>query len=107
MLKIDRSFIVDIDRGNQEAKKLTRAMVNMAQALNLEVVAEGVETKNTLDWLYGLDCVLIQGYYFSKPLMSDEIDNYLMKYLTVRRDSTKKVNETRRITNQLVFAAES
>lgn len=81
VLKIDRSFIVDIDKDNQDAQKLVKAMINMAQALNMGIVAEGVEDLKTLRWLYSLECYVIQGYYFSKPLSTQYLDSYLKEYL--------------------------
>jgi diguanylate cyclase (GGDEF)-like protein len=83
VLKIDRSFIVDIDKDNQDDQKLVKAMINMAQALNMGVVAEGVESLKTLSWLYSLECYVIQGYYFSKPLSTDYLDAYLEQYVKV------------------------
>jgi diguanylate cyclase (GGDEF)-like protein len=93
VVKIDRSFIIDIDSGNQDAQNLIKAMVNMAEALNMEVVAEGVESLKTLNWLYGLECFVIQGYYFSKPLKADELEIYLQKNL--RSITVKKSIENR------------
>lgn len=71
-LKIDRSFISDIpeDKGDMS---ITIAIIQMAEALSLKTVAEGVETKEQLDFLKQHGCNLIQGYYFSKPVAFNEI----------------------------------
>ena len=66
-LKIDRSFIKDIVSDPNDAA-IVAAITAMAQQLNLEVVAEGVETREQLEFLRGFRCQSIQGYYFSKPL---------------------------------------
>jgi len=71
-LKIDRSFIRDIPE-NKDDVSITIAIINMAQALGLKTIAEGVETKQQLDFLKQYKCNLIQGYYFSKPIAFNEI----------------------------------
>jgi diguanylate cyclase (GGDEF)-like protein len=71
-LKIDRSFIQDIaDEGDDKA--IAAAIIAMAHSLGLRVIGEGVETKLQLDVLRTLDCDEIQGFYFSKPVPSNEI----------------------------------
>jgi len=86
VLKIDRSFITDIAKKetNQGAQNLVKAMINMAKALKMEVVAEGVEDLHTLNWLNDTGCQLMQGYYFSKPLAPAHLADYLkQKRLTI------------------------
>lgn len=65
-IKIDRSFVKDIaiSRGNQI---LVQSILNLGQSLGLQVVAEGVETKEDRDLLRRIGCGLMQGYYFHKP----------------------------------------
>jgi diguanylate cyclase (GGDEF)-like protein/PAS domain S-box-containing protein len=70
-LKIDRSFIRDICVDPEDAS-LTKAIISMANSLNLTVVAEGVETWEQLDILQQEGCHMIQGYYFSRPVAADE-----------------------------------
>jgi diguanylate cyclase (GGDEF)-like protein/PAS domain S-box-containing protein len=72
-LKIDRSFIRDITQ-NQNDKAIVATIISMAQNLNMEVIAEGIETKDQLDILTDRDCGNIQGYYFSKPLSADDVE---------------------------------
>ena len=69
-LKIDRSFISSI--GNGEETEIARTILPMALNLNLDVVAEGVETIEQLVLLKKLHCKYGQGYYFSKPLSAEE-----------------------------------
>ena len=78
-LKIDRSFIKDIsiDKNDEE---LVKGIISLANALDLKVVAEGVETKQQADFLSNNQCQLMQGYLFSKPLTDIHFINFLEKY---------------------------
>jgi len=67
LLKIDRSFVSGIT-ANKEDRDLVTATIAMAHSLNLDVVAEGVETSGQLALLNELGCDIAQGYYFSKPI---------------------------------------
>lgn len=66
-LKIDQSFVRDITTDQNDAV-LVQTIIGMAQNLNLEVVAEGVETEQQLDFLVEHGCPAYQGYFFSRPL---------------------------------------
>jgi diguanylate cyclase (GGDEF)-like protein len=66
-LKIDRSFIIDVPKNPQDSA-IVKAIIAMAQSLHLSVVAEGVEDEAQVEYLQTLDCDIIQGYYFSRPL---------------------------------------
>lgn len=65
-LKIDRAFVMDIEQKNDFA--IIQSIVSMAQSLNLEVVAEGVETEQQADLLRALHCGIAQGYLYYKPM---------------------------------------
>jgi EAL domain-containing protein (putative c-di-GMP-specific phosphodiesterase class I) len=65
-LKLDRSFIIDLAEDRRE-RALVRAAIEMAHALELQVVAEGVETEAQLDILRELGCDTVQGYYLARP----------------------------------------
>ncbi|MCW8929475.1 MAG: EAL domain-containing protein [Gammaproteobacteria bacterium] len=67
MLKIDQSFIRDVTKDKND-DAIVETIIVMARHLGLEVIAEGVETKEQLDFLLSHDCQLFQGYYFSKPV---------------------------------------
>jgi EAL domain-containing protein (putative c-di-GMP-specific phosphodiesterase class I) len=66
-LKIDRSFITRMAE-NDENAEIVRTISGLAQNLGMDVVAEGVETREQLEILRGLGCQYGQGYFFSKPL---------------------------------------
>jgi EAL domain-containing protein (putative c-di-GMP-specific phosphodiesterase class I) len=66
-LKIDRSFVQDVAENSDDAA-ITTAIIKMAKALNLEVLAEGVETEAQMAFLRAAQCFDVQGYYFSKPV---------------------------------------
>ncbi|MDQ8736046.1 EAL domain-containing protein [Paenibacillus sp. LHD-38] len=72
-VKIDRSFIRDITENNND-RAIVSTIIAMAQHLNMEVIAEGIETKDQLDILTDNACRKIQGYYFSKPLSASAVE---------------------------------
>lgn len=73
LLKIDKSLIDDID-SNEAARNIVKAIVDLGKAMNLEVLAEGVETKEQFELLGELSCDIAQGYYYGKPLPASEIE---------------------------------
>ncbi|MBA6262270.1 bifunctional diguanylate cyclase/phosphodiesterase [Colwellia sp. Bg11-12] len=79
ILKIDRSFIKEMTMVRDD-KTLVTAIISMAKALGIAVVAEGVEKKEQVEILTELGCDFIQGYYFSKPLPSQALENFLTKF---------------------------
>jgi EAL domain-containing protein (putative c-di-GMP-specific phosphodiesterase class I)/DNA-directed RNA polymerase subunit K/omega len=74
-VKIDRTFIKDTP-GNIDDVAISRAIVAMAQALDLSTVAEGVETAEQLELLRNMGCEQIQGYFFSRPLSPADFLEY-------------------------------
>ncbi|MGL5035120.1 MAG: two-component system response regulator [Microcystaceae cyanobacterium] len=75
-LKLDRSFIIDIDC-NQQKKEIVRTIINLAQALNMNTIAEGIETASQRSVLRELNCELMQGYWFSRPLPEAQMSEFL------------------------------
>jgi diguanylate cyclase (GGDEF)-like protein/PAS domain S-box-containing protein len=66
-LKIDRSFVQDIP-GDADDRAITGAIISLAQKLQMQVIAEGVETQEQVDFLAASGCDDIQGYFFSRPV---------------------------------------
>ncbi len=77
-LKIDRSFVHDLPSDTTDSA-ITTAIIVLAQSLNLNVIAEGIETQAQRDFLYGQGCRLMQGYLFSKPLPAEDVTHLLRK----------------------------
>ncbi|RCS58278.1 putative bifunctional diguanylate cyclase/phosphodiesterase [Parvibium lacunae] len=77
-LKIDRSFVRDIPRDVDDVQ-MTTAILDLARSLNIEAVAEGVETPEQLEFLRREGCALAQGYHFSPPLPPDDLLAWLDK----------------------------
>ncbi|MBQ7623859.1 MAG: EAL domain-containing protein [Clostridia bacterium] len=71
VLKMDMKFIRNIEKSETD-RKLVKLIIEIAQYLNVKVVAEGVETAGQLDILKKNKCDLVQGYYFSRPLAPEE-----------------------------------
>ena len=71
-LKIDRSFIDDI-MNDADDVAIVQAIVALAKSLNLDLIAEGVETAEQRDFLIGKGCTHMQGHYFSYPVLAEEI----------------------------------
>ena len=76
-LKIDRSFIKDYPE--KDSGEMAKVITNMANELKLKVITEGAENKNQVDYLKSIDCNLIQGFYYSRPLTKDNFYKYLNK----------------------------
>lgn len=77
-LKIDRAFVQDVQE-NQNTKEIARAIIGLSRGLNLEVVAEGAELLEHVEFLKDNGCDIIQGYYFSKPLDAKTFESKLAK----------------------------
>jgi EAL domain-containing protein (putative c-di-GMP-specific phosphodiesterase class I) len=78
VLKVDRSFVQDIERDRQQAA-ITRSIITLARNLNLEVIAEGVENERQLSHLAAYGCDQVQGFYFSRPVPAREFEAMLRK----------------------------
>ncbi|MCL2253568.1 MAG: bifunctional diguanylate cyclase/phosphodiesterase [Lachnospiraceae bacterium] len=75
-LKIDREFLLDVS-GNNSSASILRTIISLARDLNLSITAEGVETTEQISLLEEYGCDLLQGYYFSRPVLSEQIDEFL------------------------------
>lgn len=77
-LKLDKEFFntaADTKRG----KNVIRSMIYMADQLNMDVVAEGVETREQVEFLKSIHCGLVQGYYYSRPVPVDQFQEFLLQ----------------------------
>ncbi len=72
VLKIDRAFIRNCTT-NEDDSAICLAIISLARSLKMDIVAEGVETEEQLSFLQDNDCNTYQGYYFSKPLLSEDM----------------------------------
>ncbi|NQV98997.1 MAG: EAL domain-containing protein [Rhodospirillales bacterium] len=73
-IKVDRAFVTNLP-GDKDAVAIARAIVSMSQQLGLHIVAEGIETREQGEFLYGLGCHVGQGYFYSKPVPSEKFSN--------------------------------
>ena len=78
-LKIDKAFVDDIEVSEQ-GRNMVATIVTIAHNLGMQVVAEGVENNNQLNFLAGLGCEQLQGYLYSKPLAENEFQKYLLSH---------------------------
>jgi predicted signal transduction protein with EAL and GGDEF domain/CheY-like chemotaxis protein len=74
-LKIDRSFVRDLSITPQSSAVVS-AIIALARALNLRVIAEGVENMHQMDVLHRLGCGVMQGYLFSRPIPADDLERW-------------------------------
>lgn len=82
-VKIARSFVADLHRGRAEDLAIVRSVVQLADALGLRTVAEGVETAEQLEVLAALGCVGAQGRYLAPVMSSDEVTVWLRDRLSL------------------------
>ncbi|TNF65453.1 MAG: EAL domain-containing protein [Gammaproteobacteria bacterium] len=85
VLKIDRSFVNEI--GDEVNNGVIKAIISMADAFRLEVVAEGIETQEQLDFLIRHGCRIGQGYHFYKPLQPEVVDHDLINNIKNNKQS--------------------
>jgi diguanylate cyclase (GGDEF)-like protein/PAS domain S-box-containing protein len=87
ILKVDKSFVDGVSEGGEESA-LTAAIIELAGILNLRPVAEGIERADQLDKLLELRCELGQGFYFSKPLPIEGVEELLRaRHMLAARDA--------------------
>ncbi len=71
-VKIDRSFICNLP-GDKDDAEITKAIISMSRSLNLDIIAEGIETDEQRTFVNSEGCYMIQGYLYSKPVTYDEM----------------------------------
>ena len=77
VLKLDASFFKGADNGRGEV--VVSDAISLARHLDMQVVAEGVETEETVEFLKRVKCDMIQGFYYAKPMPADEFAERLVK----------------------------
>ena len=78
IIKLDKSLVDDMS--SDEGMSIVRNTIKMMRDIDKKLVAEGVETKENLDYLEKIGCHFIQGYYFSKPLPEDEFVMFIKEH---------------------------
>jgi diguanylate cyclase len=78
-LKIDRSFVSDVVTSSEDAAIATTIMF-MAKCLDMDAIAEGVESEAQKDFLTSIDCRLMQGFYFARPLSAHDVSAFVNRF---------------------------
>ncbi|MCR5106676.1 MAG: EAL domain-containing protein [Lachnospiraceae bacterium] len=90
VLKIDMKFMDSIDI-SERASNILYNIIRMAKSINMQIVAEGVETGNQYELLKSMNCDCIQGYYFYRPLMADDFSGRLSEHISLPQSKTEKM----------------
>jgi diguanylate cyclase (GGDEF)-like protein/PAS domain S-box-containing protein len=77
-VKIDKSFVLDMERGDADALTIVRSVIELGHNLGLEVVAEGVETARVAENLREMECDVIQGFFVTPPLSSSDLMTWML-----------------------------
>jgi EAL domain-containing protein (putative c-di-GMP-specific phosphodiesterase class I) len=78
-LKIDKLFIDDISKKDSNSI-ITDSIISLGHKIGLSVISEGVETAEQIQYLKNYQCDIIQGYYYSKPLPSDQVEHFIRQH---------------------------
>ncbi len=78
-IKIDKSFVINLEH-DKESQVISRSIIDLGKNLGLTVVAEGVESRQSMEILHQYGCDSYQGYYFSHPLEADKFNEWLSQY---------------------------
>lgn len=103
LLKIDNSFVQKI-LNCSETRDIVRTIISLAQNLNLDIVAEGIESAEQRDLLYEMGCTHAQGYFYSRPVPGPDVPEMLtmnQKTQSVPRAISARESESSRIETQL------
>ena len=84
VLKMDQAFIRGIEHSEKDAQ-LVALILGIAENLGIPVIAEGVETEEQMKLLQGLGCVMVQGYYFSRPLHASDFEEKFVQSMAVEQ----------------------
>jgi EAL domain-containing protein (putative c-di-GMP-specific phosphodiesterase class I) len=101
-IKIDRSFILGFDAAKKNAKTIIETIAALGHSLRLRITVEGVETAAQLEFVRGVKCDQVQGFYFSRPVPVDEVAALILadfQNMQSVRQNPRQVSETKRRTN--------
>ena len=82
IIKIDKTLLDNVGEGRDQDKIVLKNMVSLMQELHKEVIAEGVETTNQLEFLKGINCSMVQGFVYDEPLPRSEFEKRLKERRT-------------------------
>jgi diguanylate cyclase (GGDEF)-like protein/PAS domain S-box-containing protein len=91
-LKIDQSFVADLPESH-EALTIVTAVLQLGRGLNLDVVAEGVETEAQRECIDLLGCAVVQGYLFAKPMPPEAFERWLIEHRKTNADSGSRIRQ--------------
>ena len=94
-LKIDKSFIVALGDGDEQALNVLRTVIVLGHSLGMKVTAEGVETQPQADTLTALNCDEIQGYLYGRPMSAGDAGILIMKNLVLATPRVIKGSKTK------------
>ena len=77
-IKIDRSFVKGLPQFDDGT--IAKVIIELAHNFNLQVIAEGVETEEQIDFLHKNNCSIVQGYYFSRPLPESKLIEWIQNF---------------------------
>lgn len=92
-LKIDRSFVNDIGRSAM-GEEIVHAIASLARALGKDIVVEGIETEEQLQFVRAEGCTYVQGYLFSRPLPADQLEDWVRRR-EAERQALAQVSQVR------------
>jgi diguanylate cyclase (GGDEF)-like protein len=81
-IKIDRSFIQEWEKGDANMANILKTIIALGRSLSMTVTAEGVETQEQAQFLRGLQCDYLQGFYFGRPMPAQETTQVILQSLT-------------------------
>jgi len=106
-VKVDRAFVQGVAESPVDSA-IVRAVIDLANAMGIAAVAEGVETRDQVDELTTLGCQIAQGFYFSQPLRAEEFDQLLTRHFATaaarRRDRGSRYEQESIVLSQTAEA---
>jgi EAL domain-containing protein (putative c-di-GMP-specific phosphodiesterase class I) len=75
-IKVDKSFVINA-QSSRESRAVVKSIIDLGHSLGLQVTAEGVENRETLEYLSSLDCDFAQGYFIARPMSGENVSDWL------------------------------